>query len=332
MNGDTDLSIGELARRTGLTVKAVRSYSDRGIVPPAGRSPAGYRRYGPEAVARLHLVRTLRALGLDLSTIREAVERDTPLAEVAAAHAEALAVQIRVLSMRRAVLMTAAGRGSTPEEMDLMHRLARLSESERMLLTEEFLADVFGVPEAGTGLAGVMRSMTPQLSDDPAEEEMEAWIELAELSRDLGFRALMRRTIAHHTADRTRPADPDPDRTGPRRPASDVAAQGIGVLVRDPETVIRDHTAPARAAGVDPASAQAGPVVEAVTAAYAKLCGLPDDSALRERLLARLDTVDDPRRERYLQLLAVINRWSAPDPLSPELGWFRAALHARKAA
>jgi len=34
MNGDTLYSIGELARRTGLTVKTIRFYSDRGIVAP----------------------------------------------------------------------------------------------------------------------------------------------------------------------------------------------------------------------------------------------------------------------------------------------------------
>ncbi|MEU9094457.1 MerR family transcriptional regulator [Streptomyces sp. NPDC048428] len=309
MNGDTHLSIGELARRTGLTVKTVRTYSDRGIVPPAGRTPAGYRRYGPDAVARLQLVRTLRALGLDLSAIREAMERDTPPAELAAAHAEALGVQIRVLSVRRAVLMAAARRESTPEEMDLMHRLATLSEEERQALTREFHDEVFNGPGAETGMPGVRMSMTPQLSDNPAEEETEAWIELAELSLDPGFRTVMRRTAEHHVADRAGP-------TG-------------GLPGRGPEAVIRDHTAPARAAGVAPGSAQAGPVVDAVTAAYALLCGRPDDDALRQRLLARLDTVNDPRRERYLHLLAVVNRWPAPDQLSPELDWFSAALRAR---
>ncbi|WP_393062935.1 MerR family transcriptional regulator [Streptomyces sp. LN549] len=312
MNGDTHLSIGELARRTGLTVKTVRSYSDRGIVPPAGRNAAGYRRYGPEAVARLNLVRTLRSLGIDLSTIRRAVDRDTPLAELAAAHAEALAVQIRVLSVRRAVLTAAARRESTPEEMDRMHRLARLSEDERQALTREFLDEVFNGAGTQTHLAGVRRSMTPHLPEAPSEEETEAWIELAELSQDPGFRAVMQRTAEHHTADRA-------DRTA-------------GVPVRDAEAVIRSHAAPARAAGADPGSARAGLVVDAVTAEYARLCGRPDDAALRERLVARLDTVNDPRRERYLHLLAVINRWPAPEPLSPELDWFRMALRARIAA
>ncbi len=48
MNGDTLFTIGDLARRTGRTgrtVKAIRFYSDTGIVPPTDRSPAGYRLY-----------------------------------------------------------------------------------------------------------------------------------------------------------------------------------------------------------------------------------------------------------------------------------------------
>ena len=39
MDGDRLYSIGELARRTGLAVRTIRFYSDRGIVAPAGRSP-----------------------------------------------------------------------------------------------------------------------------------------------------------------------------------------------------------------------------------------------------------------------------------------------------
>lgn len=71
---------------------------------PTDRSPAGYRLYGHDAVPRLHLVGTLRALGVDLPTIRRVVGRELSLPEVAATHAEALAVQIRVLRLRHAVL------------------------------------------------------------------------------------------------------------------------------------------------------------------------------------------------------------------------------------
>ncbi|MEU6996885.1 MerR family transcriptional regulator [Nonomuraea sp. NPDC046570] len=309
MDGDMLCSIGDLARRTGLTVKAIRFYSDRGIVPPTDRSPAGHRLYGIDAVARLELVRTLRDLGLDLPTIRKVVDREISLSEVAAAHAEALAVQIRTLRLRRAVLTAVAKRGSTPEEMDLMHKLAKLSEDERGRLIGDFLDTAFGGLDDNAGFLGIRRSMTPELPDNPEAEQVEAWVELAELSQDPDFRAGMRRTAEHHAAER---------------------AQGDTTrLRRDSAAMVRDQVGPALAAGIDPVSPQADPVVAAVTAQYADVFGRPDDVDLRRRLLARLESANDPRRERYLRLLAVINGWLAPESLAPVFDWFTQALRAR---
>jgi DNA-binding transcriptional MerR regulator len=95
------LSIGELAERTGLSVKLIRHWSDIGVVPPTGRTPAGYRLYDGEAVARLHLARTLRDLGMDMAAIRDVVNRERGLSEVAALHADALEVRIRTLRLQQ---------------------------------------------------------------------------------------------------------------------------------------------------------------------------------------------------------------------------------------
>ncbi|GII24655.1 MerR family transcriptional regulator [Planosporangium mesophilum] len=309
MDGETLYSIGGLGRRTGLTVKTIRFYADRGIVPPTTRSPAGHRRYGIDAVARLDLVRTLRDLGLDLATIRKVVDRELSLPEVAAAHAEALAVQIRGLRLRRAVLTVVAERGSTPEEMELMHKLARLSEDERRRLIGDFLDIAFGGVEADSEFAGIRRSLTPELPDDPEVEQVEAWVGLAELSQDPDFRASLRRMAEYHAADR--------------------AAGGVPGVRRDAVAVVRERVAPALAAAVDPASPRADPVVAAVTAQYARIVGRPDDVDLRRRLSTRLEAADDPRRERYLRLLSVVNGWPAPESLAPVLGWFRQALRVR---
>ncbi len=84
---------------------------------PVCRSGAGYRRYGPDAVARLALVRTLRELGLGLDVIRRVIERELSLGEVAARHAAALEAQIGVLRLRWAVLTAVAERGPSPEEL-----------------------------------------------------------------------------------------------------------------------------------------------------------------------------------------------------------------------
>ncbi|GAB3956336.1 hypothetical protein GCM10027614_68230 [Micromonospora vulcania] len=208
MDGDTRYTIGELARRTGLTVKAIRFYSDRGIAPPTDRSPAGYRRYDAEAVTRLELVRTLRELGVDLATIRRVVEHEVPLAEVAATHAEALAVQIRVLRLRRAVLSVAARRRSGAAEVDDLHRLAQLSAEQREHLVGDFLDTVFAGLRDQPTYPGIVVSMTPELPDEPTAEQVEAWLELAELCRDPGFRASMRRLAQQHAADHDVPGYP----------------------------------------------------------------------------------------------------------------------------
>ncbi|GAA2206500.1 MerR family transcriptional regulator [Nonomuraea monospora] len=313
MDGDTLYSIGDLARRTGLTVKTVRFYSDAGIVPPTCRSPAGYRLYDLAAAARLDLVRTLRDLGLDLPTIRKVVDRETSLPQVAAAHAEALAAQIRTLRLRRAVLTAVARRGSTPEEMELMHELARLSENERHRLIGDFLAETFG--GLGDGFAGVMTSLTPELPDDPSDEQVEAWIELAELSRDPAFRAAMRRIASDHAADRRAGRAKGRAGGGARDSAGDRVREPV--LRPGPAAMARDLAAPALAAGLDPASPEAEPYVAALVTATGEE---------REALATRLETAGDPRWDRYVHLLAVINAWPPPRPLAPALAWFTEAL------
>lgn len=62
-------SIGQLAGHTGVSVRTIRFWSDRGVLPPSDRTAAGFRRYDAAAVARLELVRTLRELGVGLNAI-----------------------------------------------------------------------------------------------------------------------------------------------------------------------------------------------------------------------------------------------------------------------
>ncbi|MGW4874607.1 MerR family transcriptional regulator [Streptomyces chartreusis] len=309
MDGDTLYSIGELARRTGLTVKTIRFYSDRGIVAPTDRSPAGYRLYDIHAVARLDLVRTLRDLGVDLATIRRVVNRELSLPEVAATHAEALAVQINVLRQRHAVLTAVAKRGLTVEETDLMHKLAQLSEDERVRLIGDFLDAAFGSLDTHPAWAGVRRSMTPEIPNSPEAEQIRAWAEWAELAADPDFRAGVRRMAEDHAAEQAQG-----DTTGPRR--------NLGA-------VVRDRVRPALAAGIAPASHQADSIVVALAAHCAHALGCPDDAELRRLLLARLESVSDPRWDRYLQLLAVINGWPAPESLVPAFNWSIEAVRVR---
>jgi DNA-binding transcriptional MerR regulator len=67
------MTIGELARRTGMTIRNIRAHQTRGLLPPPevqGRT--GY--YGAEHVARIELTREMQAEGLNLEAIRRVLE------------------------------------------------------------------------------------------------------------------------------------------------------------------------------------------------------------------------------------------------------------------
>jgi DNA-binding transcriptional MerR regulator len=70
---DRRLKIGALARQTGLSIKTIRYYEDRGLLEQPPRTEGGYRLYGPEEVARLRFVQRAKLLGLTLGEIKELV-------------------------------------------------------------------------------------------------------------------------------------------------------------------------------------------------------------------------------------------------------------------
>src|SRR5918995_5094941 len=69
-----DLTVDELARRAGMTVRNVRAHQSRGLLPPPEvRGRTGF--YGAEHVARLELIRTLQDDGFTLESIGRLLER-----------------------------------------------------------------------------------------------------------------------------------------------------------------------------------------------------------------------------------------------------------------
>src|ERR1700693_682930 len=165
-----DLSIGDMARLTGLGVKTIRYYSDIGLVPEARRSPAGYRRYDEHGLARRELVRMLRDLGLDLAGIRHVIDQRTGLDDLAAAHADAIDLQIHRLRLRRAVLRAIARGISDPKEVQRMTTFEKASADEARRITEEFVAAVFAGHEENQFVAR-MRAALPILAESPTRSE-----------------------------------------------------------------------------------------------------------------------------------------------------------------
>jgi DNA-binding transcriptional MerR regulator len=184
-------TIGQAARRVGVPARTIRFWCDSGVLPPATRSAGGYRRYDAAAIGRLALVRTLRDLGLGLDDIRAVLQGTKSVAELASVHASALDAQIRVLRLRRSVLRVLAARGSDIEEAKQMNDLARLSAEERQQIIDEFVDRTFAgtdPEDPAMNIARGMRALPAELPDDPGPEQVDAWIELAGLVADEGFK------------------------------------------------------------------------------------------------------------------------------------------------
>ncbi|WP_370114098.1 MerR family transcriptional regulator [Streptacidiphilus sp. MAP12-33] len=332
----TDLyPIGELARRTGLSVRTIRFYSDEGLVAPTTRSPAGYRLYDLDALVRLELLRTLRELGLDLATSRQVLDRRLSLGEVAAVHADALDAQIQALRLRRTLLRVVARRGSDPEETAIMHRLMQLSDEERRRLIDDFVDGTFGTsgtsgtssmsgPSGTSGTSGpsgpsgsadragsaeaMVRAATPTLPDDPSDEQVAAWVELAALVGDEAFRERMRRTTLRLSAGHP--------------PAVEVEA-GEELMA-----VTRERVADALECGVDPLTDRAAPVVEELVRRFGEAFGRTPDREFREWLARRFEEEQDPEVDRYWRLVWIVNGWQVVPGLVPVHSWLVRALRA----
>ena len=91
------LKVGELARRTGLTVRTLHHYDEIGLLRPSLHTEAGYRLYTAGDVARLQQVLSLRQLGFSLEEVRDCLDRPgfSPL-EVIRLHLARLREQIEL--------------------------------------------------------------------------------------------------------------------------------------------------------------------------------------------------------------------------------------------
>ena len=117
------MTVGQLARLSGVTVRTLHHYDETGLLRPSGRTDAGYRLYDPDDVARLQQVLYYRELGLTLDEVAELLDDPAadPTTHLTRQH-ELLGRRIAQLEeMRAAVELTLEARQMgidlTPEEM-----------------------------------------------------------------------------------------------------------------------------------------------------------------------------------------------------------------------
>jgi MerR family transcriptional regulator, thiopeptide resistance regulator len=99
---DRHWRVGELARMTGLTVRALHHYDEIGLLRPQARSFAGYRLYGERDLRRLYRIVALRRLGLPLEEIAAVLDGDEGgLSITVHRHLEAVEAELAQLARLR---------------------------------------------------------------------------------------------------------------------------------------------------------------------------------------------------------------------------------------
>ncbi|GCD32731.1 MerR family transcriptional regulator [Streptomyces chrestomyceticus JCM 4735] len=91
------MQIGEVAARTGLSLRTIRHYEETGLVTPSARSQGGFRLYTEADVARLMVVRRMKPLGFTLDQMRDLLDATDRLdaGELPASERAALLERIR---------------------------------------------------------------------------------------------------------------------------------------------------------------------------------------------------------------------------------------------
>lgn len=125
------LKVGELATRTGLTVRTLHHYDTIGLLTPSARSDAGYRLYNQDDVARLHAIQALRHMGLSLADVGGMLARGGEgLGDTIARQIRALGHEItraQELQARLELLQERLATGSAPDMADWLITLSLMN-------------------------------------------------------------------------------------------------------------------------------------------------------------------------------------------------------------
>ncbi|MGI5471958.1 MerR family transcriptional regulator [Streptomyces sp. CA-132043] len=152
---DESLTVDELAARAGVTVRTIRFYSTRGLLPPPEIGPRRVGRYGPDHLSRLALIEELQHQGMTLSAIERYLAQLPPdlSAQDLAIHRALVAGWLpdRAEEQTRAQLERRVGRSLTDPDLD---RLAAMSVLVRTQEKDVFQVDP-GLLQLGVRLLDV---------------------------------------------------------------------------------------------------------------------------------------------------------------------------------
>ncbi|MFE0106778.1 MerR family transcriptional regulator [Streptomyces sp. NPDC059009] len=171
-------TIGELAARSGVSVKAIRYYTDIGLLPTVSRSQGGHRRYPPQALEQLQLIRQLRALDVPIAAITEVATGGRRLDELVTKLLENTRTELAELRWREAALQAL-------EECSGQERLRRLRVLAKVQLRQQAEGDftrawqrVLPVSLPPRMAAAITAQAVPEVPREPTPASVLAYAEL----------------------------------------------------------------------------------------------------------------------------------------------------------
>ncbi|KVM67872.1 MerR family transcriptional regulator [Burkholderia ubonensis] len=135
------LKVGELAKRSGLTVRTLHHYHAIGLLTPSARADNGYRLYDRDDIARLHQIQALRRFGLSLAEIGDYLNQPgAPLVDLVAKQITLLDRQIEQSAQLRERLVrlhAQLAEGTEPELADWLTTLELMTVYDKYFSEEE---------------------------------------------------------------------------------------------------------------------------------------------------------------------------------------------------
>jgi DNA-binding transcriptional MerR regulator len=170
------LKVGDLARRTGLTVRTLHHYDAIGLLRPSGHTESGYRLYTAADIARLQQVLSLRHLGFSLEEVRYCLDRPdfSPL-EVIDLHLSRLKEQIELQKKLCERLETLVIHLRSTQAVCVDEFLSAIQETTML----EALQEKYFTPEQ----LQLFKQKREQLSQAQLERAQETWAEVIGLIR-----------------------------------------------------------------------------------------------------------------------------------------------------
>ena len=209
------ITIGQLARYAGVTIKAVRHYHKVGLLPEPERDHSGYRRYRAQDAIDLVKIRTLAEAGVPLAKVAELLRADEEeFASAITGIDEALRrkeEEIR-LARERVVKLKAGNLFLTPEAAAMLEKLREIGVSERGVTMERevwVLMQAVAPDEAAVWLADKAEAL-----EDPEFQRIYLeYDEAFEWSPDDPRLPALAKRAAAWTADRAQMPVADPEIT-----------------------------------------------------------------------------------------------------------------------